>query len=234
MKLTITATLILIVTVINLVLWKTGVYTFFDFLQRKLNSFFVMDKNTVAEKAPKVPNTSQNSDDSMANMLNKLSGDQKENIFLVLLVKVMEICIAIICIIIFIYIIWMAYLKLKELYKQFYAKSEDKDIKRELVLPIDNLTDIITDKFEALKRDITDIFEVSNRKKIRTTYQKIIRKYSKMGIEVKFFNTPNELEKKVYNKLEKNIEEVTSIYEKARYSNYECNDDEVKKIKKYL
>lgn len=234
MKLTITTTLILIVTVINLVFWKTGVYAFFDFLQQSLNSFFVMDKNNAAEQPPKVPNTKPTSDDSMADMLNKLSGDQKENIFLSLLVKVIEIGIVIICIVIFMYIIWMVYLKLKELYKQFYAKSEDKDIKRELVLPIDNLTDIITEKFEIIKKDIADILEVSNRKRIRTTYQKIIKKYSKMGIEVKYYNTPNELEQKVYNKLDKNIEEATSIYEKARYSNYECNENEVKKIKKYL
>ena len=68
-----------------------------------------------------------------------------------------------------------------------------------------------------------------NNKRVRRTYFKFIRRQIKSGVEIISSQAPDEIGNKI--SIKKDINVVTEIYEKARYSSGECTEGDIKQIK---
>lgn len=71
----------------------------------------------------------------------------------------------------------------------------------------------------------------TNREKIRKEYYKFIKNNSKGKLKIENSDVPFEIDYKVSRILEKDIKNITKLYEKARYSKEEISDAQVKRIK---
>lgn len=99
----------------------------------------------------------------------------------------------------------------------------------------DNITfDFISNKENEIKNKINkvrisinrSIFK-NNKEKIRKLYRDKILKYKKNNININNSFTTNEIQKEILNKVCDNIEAITKVYEKARYSNEEITKEDM-------
>lgn len=232
MKFVTTTLLVAIIAVLNLFLWKSGMLALFDYIQDKIGNFFKVTDSP--KPMPKPTQAPQSTENNMGDLLQKLGGNDKPNILLLILWKILEIALTIIVIVIFAYIIWLIYLKLKEMYKLFYYKEETGNEKREVILPTEYFSKEVVNRIKNIKNNIEELFEKSNRKKIRKIYSKIIVKHKNKGVDISLANTPFELQLKIEEHSKNNLAKATYIYEKARYSTELCSDEDVENIKKFL
>lgn len=235
-KMTITTVAILsaIIAALNLFLWKSGIFSLMDYIQQRIVSFFKVDRR-VKTKAPEAPvEAPTNSQGNMGEMFQDIGDRGDSSIFLLVLMKIIEFAFTVIIVIALVYILWMLYLKLKELYRMFYARDIEGSEKRERIVPMEDISEEIVSRIKNVRSGISSIFERSNRKKIRSAYNKIILRYKNKGIQVNASSTPLELQNEIEMKNKLSFKEVTKIYEKARYSTVQCSDEEVNRIKKYI
>jgi hypothetical protein len=234
MTMTTVAILSVLIAALNLFLWKSGIFSLMDYIQQRIVNFFKFDKK-VETKAPKTPvEPPVNSQGNMGDMFQDIGDSGDTSIFLLILMKIIEFAFTVIIIIALVYILWMLYLKLKELYRMFYARDIEGSEKRERIIPIEDISNEIVSRIKSVRNDLSSIFERSNRKKVRNAYNKIILKYKNKGIQVSASSTPLELQNEIEVKNKLSFQEVTIIYEKARYSTMQCSDEEVSRIKKYI
>lgn len=90
---------------------------------------------------------------------------------------------------------------------------------------------------EDFKKDLQHIvpkfnFNLSNKEKLRKYYKKLIKHYRKKGLGVKTSSTPSELKDGILNLTGDDIESITKIYNKSRYSLYEPTKEDIATIKK--
>ena len=75
---------------------------------------------------------------------------------------------------------------------------------------------------------------MSNQGKIRRLYFKLVEGYKSKGLHDINSNTPVEIEDNIKELANKNINEATLIYEKARYSEGVCSKEEVDRMKDFI
>jgi hypothetical protein len=232
MKLFTVTLIVAAVGILNLLLWKSGMYALFDYFQDSIANFFhstgqPMDK-------PKLPKMLTDSDGNSADGLKGLGEAGEPSLFLTVIMKIIELALTVMVIVIFAYVFWLIYLRLKEIYRYLYYREVKTSEKRELILPTENIGATVVNKIRNVRESVEEAFEKSNRKKIRKLYNKMISKHKNKGIKLSIANTPLEMQQKIHENTKQNLEEVTRIYEKARYSTKECSDEDVNKFKKFV
>jgi hypothetical protein len=232
MKIFTVVLLVAAIGILNLVLWKSGMYALFDYFQDSIANFFHFSDGPKTPQFEEPKKMGKSVDEAMIDAL-RTQGDNS-NIFFIILGKILVIFLDVTMIVILIYVSWVVFLKLKELYKYLYYREERSTEKRELVLPTENISASVVNRIKSVRENVEDIFEKSNRKKIRKIYNKLIIKNKNKGIKLSLAHTPVELQEKIQDSTKQNLEEATIIYEKARYSTKECSDEEVAKIKKLI
>jgi|GEM_PF-2692940 len=71
---------------------------------------------------------------------------------------------------------------------------------------------------------------LSNKDKLRKYYKKLIKHYGKNGLKIKASSTPMELKDEILNLTSNNLENITKIYDKTRYSLYEPTKEDIDKL----
>lgn len=231
-KMLFSSVVIVIISAVIWLMWQSGIFQMLDRLQSYINSLFSANpqKKVTPPPQPKQPPKAQN--DGMEALRN-LGGDSSPNIIVEIIMKIVEVIIIIVVVIIIIYLLWMLILKLRELYQQFYLRGP-KNENREFILTAEDFTKNITTRLEKGKREISNLFDRSTRKRIRKMYHKIIEKYRGQGIDISQSNTPEEMNKKIIKGKSKDIGRAVEIYDKARYSDQSCSEQDLEEIKQYL
>lgn len=90
---------------------------------------------------------------------------------------------------------------------------------------------------EDLKKDIKNVFSnfnlnLSNKAKLRKHYKKLIKHYGEKGLIIKNSSTSQELQDGILNLTGNDLENVTKIYDKCRYSSYEPTKEDIDKLRK--
>lgn len=90
---------------------------------------------------------------------------------------------------------------------------------------------------EDFRKDLSNIvpkfnFNLSDKERLRRYYKKLIKRYRKKGLDVKDSSTPMELKDRILNLTGNNIDDITKIYNKSRYSSYEPTKQDIDKFKK--
>ena len=89
----------------------------------------------------------------------------------------------------------------------------------------------IKKKVNKIRHNISKSIFLNDKEKIRKLYKDKVLKYKKNDIKVNNFFSTNDIKKEVLNKAFDNIEDITRIYEKARYSNEEITKHDVETLK---
>lgn len=89
----------------------------------------------------------------------------------------------------------------------------------------------IREKTNLIKRKMNKSIYKNNNDRARKLYKNKILSYNKKNIKVNKFLSTQDIEKEILNKANENIQSLTQVYEKARYSNVEISKEELIKIK---
>jgi hypothetical protein len=212
--------------------WRTGLYELFDMLTNKLfNLFITMDSNEVKPIKIK-PFTNKVIPNLGKRPMNFITG--KKNYLITAILNIIKFILLAAISIALIYLLFKLFIKAWDFYKSLRLKKTYKREEREFVFSLDDIKKEIKDKAEKFKASLELPFNMSNRKKIRKLYYKLIELYKTKGLLAFDFNTPIEIESKIREVLDKNINEATLIYEKARYSQRECSKEDVDRMKTFF
>jgi hypothetical protein len=206
-------------------IWKSGLLSYIDRIQNKFLSYF--NFQSLVNRGPNEVEQVTPEPISKEMMEKHFTGETRElskvALFIFQVIGYIAIAVAVV-------IVLMALVTLlKNLYNGFY-KQKNRYEEREIIIPDEDIKGNYMSRVEGLKRRVRDIFDGSNRKKIRTIYSKAMIKYKKKGVEVLQTNTPFELQEKIKEKKGDDVREITAIYEKARYSTLECTDSDVNRV----
>lgn len=114
------------------------------------------------------------------------------------------------------------------LYKTFYANSSSTNETKEFISPIVKV-DKANRNLNPFRRFI-DSLNVSTNDKVRKIYYKKIKKLMTLGLKITN-ETASEISSLASISINKDISELTTFYEKARYSNIEVSKEELNKLK---
>lgn len=137
-------------------------------------------------------------------------------------------------IIVSILIIWLFIKILKAFYFSFYDKYGNENEKREFIFSKDEVLSRTKETIKQVSQKIMEPLDLSNRKKIRKIYYKTVIGYKNKTTKITEYNSANEIASQIKHTSNKDITDITNIYEKARYGKLECSDEDVNKIKHLL
>lgn len=140
-----------------------------------------------------------------------------------LLAQILHGCIMIATVFIMIYLVYRLIITLIRIFSKRYV--QDTDLVVEPSKPKE-ITKLPKKQNSILKR-IQEFFKNDNATKVRRAYRLKISSY-KPAI-FKKYDTPTDIAARIYNTYDEDIEELTQVYEKARYSNEEITFDDVQK-----
>lgn len=197
-------------------------------MDNKLISFF-SDTNTKTSQNVELPNMKASKQESFEkpSILKQFDKDTKPSPFWEILSKILGPLA-------FFVVLGLIFLVLKAFYFNFYDKHGNENEKREFTFSKDEILERAKESFEKISRKIMDPLDLSNRRKIRKLYHKAILNYINKQTQITASNSANEIAAKIKNNCNKDIKDITGIYEKARYGKSECTDEEVNKVKQLL
>jgi len=112
-----------------------------------------------------------------------------------------------------------------------YIKMLRNKDKVSFVFNSSNKENEIKKKVDKIKNDIRKSIFLNDKEKIRKLYKNRILKYKKNNIIINNFFSTYEIQNEVLSKSLDNIEDITKVYEKARYSNEELTKDDMEIFK---
>ncbi|OPJ60110.1 hypothetical protein [Clostridium oryzae] len=209
---------------------QSGLYSVMDTIQNKIVSIFTLDRKTTTHKPKIVSKPQTEAKQNKKNMFN-MNKKYKENPILNFILKIIGIGIGVMIFLLMLYFIWLLFLKLRELYNIFGARTRVSDEKKEIIIGTKDVKEAINKQLLKLRKNTINIFDNTNNKRIRKIYYKHMKKYMRVGLRIENNDTPFEIREGIEQKTGRDYEKITEIYEKARYGNGQCQDDDVKVMK---
>ncbi len=140
-----------------------------------------------------------------------------------LLAQILDGCLMIAAMFAIIYLAYRLITALVRIFSKRYV--QDTDIVKESEKPKE-ITKLPKKKNTIVKR-LQEFFKKDNATKIRRAYRLKINSYK--PVIFKKHDTPTDIAARIYNTYDEDIDELTKVYEKARYSNEEITFDDVQK-----
>lgn len=214
---------ILLICIILLVLYKSGVFEAANYLTKKIsNSLLNIGKENIGQYNNEFQSLNNGND---INEMFKLNNESIEPPG-----KIAQIISAILNIIFIVVSICISYLALNRML--IYIKMLRNKDKVTFVFTSKNENEI-KKKISKIKNDVQKIIFLNDKEKIRRFYKDKILKYKRNNIIISSSSSTHEIQKEVFNKALDNIEDITKVYEKARYSNEQITQNDMIILKKY-
>lgn len=219
------AGIIALITIIIFMLFMIGTFdTAYDLTKKIASSLTNMVNGTGAKPITDITTVNTHKNDSNGlKMLFKQAGEPSKLSQMIL--RITNVILEIIFIVI---VIIVSYLGINRLL--IYIKNLKNKDKVTFVFNSNNENEI-KKKVEKIRYNINKILFFNDRERIRKLYKDKILKYKKNNIKVNNFFSTNEIQKEILNKVFDNIEDITKIYEKARYSNEEITKEDMETVK---
>lgn len=214
---------ILLICIILFILYKSGVFEWANYITNKISRSLLNSgkENLGTQSSDFQINTGANN----INEIYKLGNENIEQpgIF----AKVVFGLLDIVGVLIFICI---SYLALNRLL--IYIKMLKNKDKVTFIFNDKNQGEIKA-KVNKIKRDIRQNLFLTDKEKIRRFYKNKILRYKRNNIIINNSSSTYEIQKEVFYKASENIEDITKIYEKARYSNEIITQNDMELLKRY-
>jgi hypothetical protein len=211
-----------------LLAWSIGLYNLMDEITSNILAWRLINNVQPQPVKQQLPPPSHTS--AKHNLLDYYRFTGKSSYLMTVISNIFQLLFYVAFFLIVIYFLFKLFIFLKSL----TLKKTQKNEKRESVISMKEIVSEIKEKSASFKVELELPFNMSNRKKIRKLYHKLIKSYKAKQTLAFNFNTPIEIENNVRKVLEKNISEATIIYEKARYSDAKCTNEDVDKMKSFL
>lgn len=214
-----------LIVIIIFILFMLGTFDVaYDLTKKIASSLLNMGKGNFNNPSSELTNSiSQNNNQSNIEMNLPNVGEPSK--LAQIIVKIINIIFDIVFIMI---VITVSYLFINRLL--IYIKNLKNKDKVTFVFNTDNKNEI-KKKVEKVRLKINKILFLNDKERIRKLYKEKILKYKKNNINVSNFSSTNEIQKEILNKVCHNIEDITTVYEKARYSNEEITKEDMQIIK---
>lgn len=211
----------------------TMFFTRFFYLADLLQKAFlgIFDGNSKSQTSLSDPYSPTQPTKVNNDFMNLPKASAHKNVYLEYLWIILQIAIVAAAACFLIYIIWLVVITIRQNYRDLQLKRNNEE--RESTLKTENLSARLVKNLDAVGDKIRDMINVTNQKKIRKLYYKLVLKKKKRESILFNSDTPLEIKNKLADE-ENNLNLATQIYEKARYSNLECRNEEVEQIKKLL
>lgn len=218
---------ILLILITIFILYRLGVFDSAYNLTKKIaKSLLELGRGNHSEQSSNEINNMSNGNN--ANMFEGLNADNLEppGKFAQIFAAIVKVIANIIFIAITITLSYM-------LINRFliYIKMLRNKDKVSFVFNNNNKENEIKKKVDKIKNNIRKSIFLNDKEKIRKLYKNKILKYKKENIIVNNFFSTQEIQNEVLSKALDNIEDITKVYEKARYSNEEITKDDIEKFK---
>lgn len=226
--------IVMLIVATNFIMYKTGVYYLIDKMD---NGFWGFFKRMTANKGVTPPKPQQSTKPHMEepgeSIIDKLGTQSKTtNPVIKFILEALKVVMWIIVIAILLYLVVMLVISIVNFIKSLDMNKTKKE-KRETVIPFKTSAVKLKNSVEKIKNNIYDITDTSNKRKIRRIYEHFVEGHRKRGIQINQSYTPYEIEDSISKNTESSINEITAIYENARYGNEDCTVEDLKKIKNY-
>jgi hypothetical protein len=215
-----------------LIAWRIGLFELFDMLTNRILDFFNATHSYAIKPIKNKPVINKATPD-LGDGLKNLHPSGKSSNFLTILFKIIYFIFFLALFLGLIYFLFHLLIIIRNFYRGLRLKKTYKREESKFELSLMDMKKEIIKKTDKFKVSFMLPFNMSNSKKIRRLYYKLIKAYKIKGLSVYDFNTPVEIEGKVKEVLDKNINIVTQIYEKARYSKEVCSKEDVDKMKTF-
>lgn len=217
--------IILLISMIIFILYKIGVFDEAYNLTRKFANFLLnIGKGNTDNHSSDIQSFIPQNGDINISGLNNNTAEAPSKLY-ELISKVLNVIFNAIGIVISIII---SYLLINRIL--IYIKKLRNNDKITFVFNSNNENEI-KKKISKIRHNIGKSIFLNDKEKIRKLYRDKILKYKKNNIKVNNFFSTNEIKKEVLNKAFDNIEDITSVYEKARYSNEEITKHDIEILK---
>ncbi|MDT8718528.1 hypothetical protein IAI10_17830 [Clostridium sp. 19966] len=227
MKLAMSSIVAAVVCFMAVVMYLSGFFSLADMLQKSVLSMFnVNERYQENPKSQDISQTKGTENIDWGKLANQSSKKSPILDYLWVIVKIIIIA-AVACFII--YLLWMLIINIRQNYMELNLKRKNEE--RESTLKTENITSRMVKNLDAVSEKIRDMLNLSNDKKIRKIYYKLVLKKRKRESIILNSDTPLEIKNKLADE-ENTLNTLTKMYEKARYSNSECSNEDVEKIKK--
>lgn len=214
---------ILLIIIILFVLYESGVFEMASYLTKTISSSLLnIGKESMGQSSNEFQSLNNGSN---MNEMFKLNNENIEPPG-----KISQIISAILNIIFIAVSIGLSYLALNRLL--IYIKMLRNKDKVTFVFTTKNENEI-KKKVGKIKDDIRKTIFLNDKEKIRKFYKNKILKYKRNDIIINNSSSTYEIQKEVLHKALDNIEEITKVYEKARYSNEEITQNDMVVLNKY-
>lgn len=218
--------IVLIIGIFAAVLYSQNYFTSMDSAFISWLSDTLSKKPTNA-KQPAVQNNFQNKSMNFK-LPDEMLKPAGENVFMEIIMFVIRSMMVVIAALMIYYLLRALFKKLIEL--MFGRMSKQKEQKVSL-LSADDIKDGMKDVYRSFKRAVIPFFDMSNNNKIRRAYYNLVIRRKKKETIIMPSYTPMFIKNIIRRDSGTDIEYITHIYEKARYGNTECTDDEAHKVK---
>lgn len=218
---------ILLILITVFILYNLGIFDVAYDLTRKISkSLLQLGKGNHSEQSSnEIKNLMNNNNVNMLEGLNSNKLEEPGKF-----AQIFSAIVKVISNIIFIAItITLSYLLINRFL--IYIKMLRNKDKVSFVFNSNNKENEIKKKVNKIKNNIRKSIFLNDKEKIRKLYKNKILKYKKKNIIVNNFFSTYEIQNEVLSKALDNIEDITKVYEKARYSNEEVTKDDIEKFK---
>lgn len=216
--------------ILNLMMWKLG---FFSVMDSMFSGFKISMTSDSVNPVNIIEEQEKMSPQQYIQPLEETLGNQQPNKVVAAVVRIIGLVLMIIAAVIVMYGIFTLIIRMKAYFKRLMGDRDNKE-KRESIFYERDALGSLSSNISAFKRGIRDIMDVSNEKKIRQLYKKLVRKYKSEGIVPKKHDTAGEISSKIERASSKSYREATELYRKARYGGDKCSDEDVRSAKKSL
>lgn len=140
-----------------------------------------------------------------------------------LLAQILHGCMIIVAVFVTIYLVYRILVVLIRIFSKSYTQDTEIVVETKK----EKASKKLTNKKKSIIQRVQEFFKNDNATKIRRAYRLKITSYK--PIIFKSNDTPTDIAARIYDIYDEDIEELTQVYEKARYSNEEITFDDVQK-----
>ena len=216
--------------ILNLMMWKLG---FFYFMDSLFSGFKFPAISNSINPATIIQEQEQMREQQIVPPLEEMLSNTPPNKVAAAVVRIIGLVLMIIAAVVVMYGIFTIIIRIKTYFRRLMGKRDDGE-KREAIVEERDVLNNLKINISAFRQGVSNIFDVSNEKKIRQLYKKIVRKYKSKGMVPQKYNTAGDISSKIEVISNKSYKDATELYRKARYAKEKCSDEDVRLIKKSL
>ena len=214
--------------ILNMMMWKLGIFGFAD---NFLSDFKLPNVTQSIKPAPIVQEQATEPESEAMASLDQLLPSKPPNLLIKAIVNIIGIVLILMVSVFLMYGVFTVILRAKTFFIRILGLNHENE-KRESTVKESEVKDSLARGMATLRRKVLSAVDMSNRKKIRQLYKKMVKKYKTKGVVPEKYYTVEDISYRIEDVSNNSYREATELYYKARYDKDDCSEQEYKEARK--